>query len=354
MTFINRLAQRIPERLRKKRIVVDAVAWNGAATALRITGWLLVVTAGLQLALPQFAWERALGVGAGIGMAILAAVLVLLLVRLLRRGPLAFWWGVLLTTAILAVTFGLMVSPKGFAATLVAVIASVALLGGGVATWRANGYTRPRAVATALGAICVIMLTIAYLLPGWGQPASRVWSPQTVAALNLPNPGAPGSFHVGTLTYGSGTDTHRKEFGVDAGIVSEPVDGSHLIEGWSGAAGWARTQYWGFDAKQLPRQGRVWFPEGDGPFPLVLMVHGNHNMEDFSDPGYAYLGELFASRGIIAVSVDENFLNSSFADLVGGFKGGAHQGKRRTRVDAARASAVMAAVEPGPAKPVSR
>ena len=104
--------------------------------------------------------------------------------------------------------------------------------------------------------------------------------------------------------------------------MSEPVDGSHLIEGWSGAAGWARTQYWGFDAKQLPRQGRVWFPDGDGPFPLVLMVHGNHDMEDFSDPGYAYLGELFASRGIIAVSVDENFLNSSFADLVGGFKGG--------------------------------
>ena len=31
---------------------------------------------------------------------------------------------------------------------------------------------------------------------------------------------------------------------------------------------------------------------------------------------YAYLGELLASRGYIAVSVDENFLNSSFADLV--------------------------------------
>ena len=112
MTFIDRLAQRIPERLRKKRIVVDAVAWNGAAIALRITGWLLVVTAVLQLALPQFAWERALGVGAGIGMAILAAVLVLFLCACSPR-PARFWWGALLTTAILAVTFGLMVSPKG-------------------------------------------------------------------------------------------------------------------------------------------------------------------------------------------------------------------------------------------------
>ena len=51
------------------------------------------------------------------------------------------------------------------------------------------------------------------------------------------------------------------------------------------------------------------------PFPLVLMVHGNHAMEDFSDPGYAYLGEHLASRGIVAVTVDENFLNGSTADL---------------------------------------
>jgi dienelactone hydrolase len=33
-------------------------------------------------------------------------------------------------------------------------------------------------------------------------------------------------------------------------------------------------------------------------------------MASFSDPGYAYLGELLASRGIILASVDENFLNS--------------------------------------------
>ncbi|MNW52207.1 Alpha/beta hydrolase family protein [compost metagenome] len=52
-------------------------------------------------------------------------------------------------------------------------------------------------------------------------------------------------------------------------------------------------------------------PEGNGSFPLVLIVHGNHLMEDYSDDGYAYLGQLLASRGFIAVSVDENFLNYS-------------------------------------------
>ncbi|MDH3990077.1 MAG: MFS transporter, partial [Gammaproteobacteria bacterium] len=61
---------------------------------------------------------------------------------------------------------------------------------------------------------------------------------------------------------------------------------------------------------------RVWYPDGEGPFPLVLVVHGNHGMEDYSDPGYDYLGELLASRGIILASVDENFINSSISSLV--------------------------------------
>ncbi len=39
------------------------------------------------------------------------------------------------------------------------------------------------------------------------------------------------------------------------------------------------------------------------------MVHGNHEMSEFSDGGYDYLGELLASRGFIFVSIDENFLN---------------------------------------------
>lgn len=60
----------------------------------------------------------------------------------------------------------------------------------------------------------------------------------------------------------------------------------------------------------------MWYPDGEGPFPIVLMVHGNHQAEDFSDPGYEYLGRLFASRGTIAVSVDENFLNGTASDLL--------------------------------------
>ncbi|MDZ7646020.1 MAG: hypothetical protein U5K54_01920 [Cytophagales bacterium] len=61
----------------------------------------------------------------------------------------------------------------------------------------------------------------------------------------------------------------------------------------------------GIGVNQFPSNGRVWYSEGEGVFPLVLVVHGNHGMEEYSDPGYAYLGELLASRGFIVVFVDE-------------------------------------------------
>jgi len=131
------------------------------------------------------------------------------------------------------------------------------------------------------------------------------------------DPSQPGPFRVLQLTYGSGTDRRRPEYGERVTIRTRTVDGSRLIERWSGRQGWARTKYWGFDAKKLPLQARVWYPEGTGPFPLVLIVHGNHLMEEYSDPGYAYLGSLMASRGFIFASVDENFLNSSPGDLTG-------------------------------------
>ncbi|MBW7460500.1 alpha/beta hydrolase, partial [Paenibacillus sepulcri] len=97
------------------------------------------------------------------------------------------------------------------------------------------------------------------------------------------------------------------EFGGSVDLTSQSVDASSYIKYWP----WLRSFFWGFDEHALPLNGRVWMPEGSGPFPLVLIVHGNHLMEQFSDEGYAYLGELLASRGFIAVSVDENFLNYS-------------------------------------------
>lgn len=137
------------------------------------------------------------------------------------------------------------------------------------------------------------------------------------AHISLPNPAEPGSYEVGYLTYGSGKDKHRPEYAEDATIVTDSVDGSRLLDNWEGFAGKLRTKYWGVDEKSLPINGRVWYPKGEGPFPLALIVHGNHGMHDYSDPGYEYLGRLLASQGIIMTSVDENFINSGWTDIFG-------------------------------------
>ena len=140
-------------------------------------------------------------------------------------------------------------------------------------------------------------------------PASVLASAQEygVTALQADDPSKPGTFQYRSFTYSSGKDLHRDEFGDGTNLVSNSVNASAYIKKWP----WLKSFFWGFDQTALPLNGRVWMPEGEGPFPLVLIVHGNHLMEQYSDEGYAYLGELLASRGFIAVSVDENFLNYS-------------------------------------------
>jgi dienelactone hydrolase len=125
--------------------------------------------------------------------------------------------------------------------------------------------------------------------------------------LSAPDPGRKGPHAVRTLYYGSGTDKNRAEYRDSVSITTETVDASKLVS--LGKSAKSRNSYWGFTPKEMPLNARVWYPDGDGPFPLVLVVHGNHNMKDFSDPGYDYLGELLASRGYILASVDENFIN---------------------------------------------
>lgn len=128
-------------------------------------------------------------------------------------------------------------------------------------------------------------------------------------SLSAPDPSIKGTFAVRTLYYGSGTDKQRAIYRDSVTLKTATVDGSKFAEAPNPEQGKIRKKYWGFDFSKLPVNGRVWYPEGPGPFPLVLIVHGNHGMKEYSDPGYQYLGELLASRGFILASVDENFLN---------------------------------------------
>jgi dienelactone hydrolase len=110
------------------------------------------------------------------------------------------------------------------------------------------------------------------------------------------------------LYYGNGTDQHRAEYRDSVTYKTRTVDASPYAK-MDPASAKSRKKYWGFDNTKFPLNARVWYPEGPGPFPLVLVVHGNHSMEEYSDPGYQWLGELLASRGFILASIDENFLN---------------------------------------------
>ncbi len=179
----------------------------------------------------------------------------------------------------------------------------------------------PRRRYSLLGlALALNAVTLGWLVwPGYdGYLASAETAPAPVVpALTLPNPGLAGSATVKYLTYGSGVD-QRPAYGPSVELVTQSVDGAAVFAGF-GDLGNAQLRWlWGFDATALPLNGQVWYPDGPGPFPLVLMVHGNHKGVEPSETGYAYLGEHLASHGYIAVGVDENYLNIGFPFGLGG------------------------------------
>lgn len=171
------------------------------------------------------------------------------------------------------------------------------------------------AAVYCLGSIAIVAYGTIWLL----GPGPSVYPPmglngivQAKAADKLesfeaPNPSDNGQYAFLSYTYGSGMDKHRAEFASEADWITSPVDASEFLTGWRKP----RTWFWGFDSQRLPLNGRVWMPDAEGRFPLVLIVHGSDYMEYFSDTGYDYLGELLASQGFIAVSVDENYINYS-------------------------------------------
>ncbi|HPA69714.1 MAG: hypothetical protein GXY31_04365, partial [Bacteroidales bacterium] len=238
---------------------------------------------------------------------------------------------------LIALGFGLAVAflffNNGVPAALMvfaAIAIPCALIGIGVQLLRRERAEVKRAqrilsVVSLVVGICALAGGLVWIL----YPGKPVDMPQNAAlsAENLPpvlemeNPGETGHLEVCTLSYGSGKDKHREVFGADADLITEPVDGSTFLDSWKGLSGKLRTWYFGFDKKELPLNAQVWYPQGEGPFPLVLIVHGNHQAQDFSDPGYEYLGRLLASRGYILASVDENFLNGSLTNIFKGLQG---------------------------------
>jgi predicted dienelactone hydrolase len=294
-------------------------AWRGAAYAVQLAAALILIAFLATEVLPQFSLQK---LGAAIllvGALLAVGALGLLLQTLVQRLPRGYRLALLLLAPLTVLFLAPAEDWRGFALPLVLLL--LASLIGGSLTVLCRSRHRPQRHPVAVLGLLLGSVGLAaglYAIFSAKEPANPLLAGHRLEdrTLDLANPGLPGRYAVRSWTYGSGKDRHRPEFAANVTLVSRTVDGARLIDNWDGLAGWLRTSYWGFDPTALPLQARVWFPVGDGPFPLVLIVHGNHAMEDSSDPGYAYLGEHLASRGIIVASVDANFLNSSLSDQV--------------------------------------
>lgn len=207
-------------------------------------------------------------------------------------------------------------------ATIILSVAAVAGISVLVRTGRLGNLDRSKrsllvAAATACSALAVGVI-VDLVRDGEDPFPSAFRLPNTTEQSPAPDPSQTGSYEVQYLSYGAGENSRRPEFGAERDLDARTVDATRLLPDWKGLKERMRERYWGFGLADAPLNGLIWAPVGEGPFPIALIVHGNHGMEDFSDAGYAYLGELLASRGIVTVSIDENFINGTWS---GDFQG---------------------------------
>ncbi|WP_339695905.1 hypothetical protein [uncultured Roseivirga sp.] len=321
--FFKRVSQIVKSFISK--ITPGKVAWRGANKAIATSAIIIWVLGALYM----FVIEAGTPLGfiplvLGLILAFLCSAGLILILLILKKLPKSFLWvlpgAFFLTTLIfgdsLAIKFPLLV------------ISFSGLAGAGLFSLTKKNRAKlsiHQTIVSGLGSLiglAGLVWGLIWLFDTGSKPEiehinAALTSSYNAQTINAANPAEKGDYQVDYLTYGSGNDKQRKEFAEEVTIVTDSVDGSRLLDNWKGIAGKLRTRFWGFDEEALPINGRVWYPKGDGPFPLALIVHGNHGMEDFSDPGYQYLGELLASQGMIMVSVDENFINSSWKDMFG-------------------------------------
>lgn len=256
--------------------------WTGAAAGLACAAVLVWAVAELPTLLASFQLTALLLTL--ITLVIVAGVSFLVSRLLGRLGMSAAYTWAVLAAALLFVSFGAGPSLRGWVLTFVLMVLAASVLGAVVASlanrsWKRRDTTQRAIVVTrSIGCGLVLVIGAVWLLTaGPAAPSTidvmRLNDPPSDDA-GVPDPAAEGDHSVRQLTYGSGSDRHRGEYGEEVTIPTDSVDASAFLSGWEGITGWSRTRYWGFDETALPVNGRVWYPEGDGPFPLVLLVHG--------------------------------------------------------------------------------
>ena len=128
----------------------------------------------------------------------------------------------------------------------------------------------------------------------------------------LTNPSTPGTFGYSSIVYAAPGLSYAgmaNPYNTQYAVFQSPAINYSTRRIDLSDFGSVTSVGWPFDENDVPINGLLRVPNGSGPFPLALFVHGNHNPAENSTSGYIYLMELLASHGIIAGSVDCNFLN---------------------------------------------
>ncbi|GAB3650135.1 alpha/beta hydrolase [Glycomyces tarimensis] len=297
--------------------------WRGAAVMLALATAAAVAWSVGDQYLPGTGLVLASQTAINVLIAVAASGLVtgILLVTVGRFKALA--WGYVWTLGaclILLFTLGAGASMIAWFAAIAVIVVGASLLGGALGALLPHAGRDPvkvrdrRILALALSLVVLVAPTVWVLTASQGNPAPA--DDGTAMTVIENDPASQGPFEVAKLTYGSGID-RRQAYGESADLETPMVDASQIVTGWDEQ----RESLWGFDIEHLPVNGKVWYPEGQGPFPLVLMVHGNKSSVTESEDGFAYLGELLASRGFITASIDQNFFNTGPLDRSGGLTG---------------------------------
>ena len=288
--------------------------WKGSTIALAVITIILFTMQGYFLVRPNGMLPFIIGTIIAILVVALAAGIVTLIMHLVKKIPSSFLWVLISSLLLLYITF---IAPIGIAALVViSIILLFSILGALLYKFIKGDFRNIKGIKKIAMSFIAMFAVISMFLGGFwlindGQVSEEAltmskYKNNNLYSSMLENPSKQGSLKVKTLTYGS-ENNYRKEFNKEDSLISKTVDGSAFVEKWSSL----RKKNLGFGPDKMPLNGKVWYPDSQGTFPLVIIVHGNHIMSDYSDDGYEYLGQLLASKGYIFVSIDENFLNVS-------------------------------------------
>jgi dienelactone hydrolase len=297
--------------------------WKGASICLSVVSLIVFFIQSVYLFYSHGAIDFIGAYLIIIVVVLILSIIIVAILKLINRMPGTFTVIYLGSFILLCLSFFSSTLPMMATAFFIAL--NFSFLGGliykfGKGDYRHSRFLKKIAMAFIVAFLAVFVVSGAFYLGREGKYTSvesRAIVDNKNKGMNLDNPTLTGQYSVKTLTYGSGKDFHNVRYSNFNSLTTDTVDGSAFVSGWSKL----REKYLGFGPKEMPLNGVVWYPEGNAPFPLVVVAHGNHLMTEESETGYEYIGRLLSSRGFIVVSIDENFLNMSLYDDLLVFKG---------------------------------